>query len=69
MKRQCNKCLGYGWVSNPDEDEIVELIDLNETPGVGEAVNINGIPYVVHSKLWAFHVDCTKNYCYIRLIN
>lgn len=55
-------------LSNRREDEYLESIELAETPGKGDVVNINGAPYVVYSKSWAFDVECSVNYCYIALI-
>lgn len=53
---------------NRDKDVFVDRIELPETPDKGEVVNINGEPYVVYKKGWAFDHECTKHYCYIDLL-
>lgn len=55
-------------LSNRDKDEYLETLDIQETPCEGQVVNINGSPYVVYSKSWAFDNECSVNYCYIDLI-
>ena len=53
---------------NRDADEFITRIELPETPSIGEVVNINGEPYITHSKGWAFDDESSKHYCYIDLI-
>ena len=53
---------------NRDKDVFIERLVLPETPDKGEVVNINGEPYVVYNKGWAFDHECTKHYCYIYLL-
>lgn len=54
---------------NRDKDEFIAKLDLAETPSKGETVNINGDPYIVYSKGWAFGDDITVDYCFVDLIN
>lgn len=54
---------------NRDKDEFIVRLELPETPNNGEIVNINGEPYIVQSKGWAFSDECTNHYCYIDLIS
>ena len=53
---------------NRDADEFVARFDIEETPDIGQTVNINGHPYIVHEKGWAYSDQSTVNYCYIDLI-
>ena len=53
---------------NRDKDEFVDRLELPETPDKGDIVNINGEPYVVYKKGWAFSDESTKHYCYIDLL-
>jgi hypothetical protein len=54
---------------NRDKDEFIARFDLSETPNKGEVVNINGEPYIVYCKGWAFGDECAVDYCYIDLIS
>ena len=53
---------------NREDYIFVARIELPETPDKGEVVNINGQPYVVYNKGWAFSDESTKHYCYIDLL-
>ena len=55
-------------LSTTDADRFIARIDLPETPGVGEVVNIDGDPYIVYEKGWAVGAGKDRAvYCYIRV--
>lgn len=56
-------------LANRDENELIDRIELVETPSENEIVNINGEPYIVFGKSWGFSDDCNTDYCYIVLIS
>lgn len=41
--------------SNSDADEFICNVDLPTVPTQGEVVNVEGEPYIVHSRAWSVY--------------
>jgi hypothetical protein len=55
--------------SNRDADRFICRTKMPQAPNIGEGINIDGHPYVVHERGWTVVTDSEDTWVYMRVVS